>query len=179
MCGCHGFFLHSHSAYCVRDSRGNMLRRLRRCGMCTRYNWVCIHMSVTLSVTCCLPWHLLSPSEDDWCTTESRGTFSHVNCTAPGSPCLSSNAKSLHTVCARVCELKKQQGKVGTQACKLKHWYNIPLLVKTGKWIERNGSSDTEGKGLMGQSSLGFTAAGQSHRHQPLVRISPYFLLFW
>lgn len=32
----------------------------RRCGMCTRYNCVCMHMSDTLSVTCCLEWHLLS-----------------------------------------------------------------------------------------------------------------------
>lgn len=132
----------------------------RRCGMCTRYNWVCIHMNGTLSVTCCLEWHLLSPSEGDWCTTELCGTFSHVDCTVPGSSCLSSNAKSLHTMCARVCELKKQQGKLCTCVFEWKCWYNL-LFVKTGKSIEWNGSSTQDRRyRLKGQSSLRFTASG-------------------
>lgn len=136
---------------------------IRRCGMCTRYNCVCIHKSGTLSVTCCLEWHLLSPSEGDWCITEPCGTFSQVDHTVPGSSCLSSNAKSLHTMCARVCELKKQPGKPETQALTFSSWniwYNF-LLIKTRKSLDWNTSSTCHRRyRLEGQQIPLITATG-------------------
>lgn len=154
---------------------------IRRCGMCTRYSRVCMHKSGTLSVTCCLEWHLLSPSEGDWCITESCGTFSHVDRTVPGSSCLSSDAKSLRAMCARVCEPKKQQGKLETPALLFSSWnvwYNC-LHIKAGKSTDWDVTSTCHRRyRLEGQPSL------PDHCHWVVSERweacwNLYFLLFW
>lgn len=114
---------------------------LRRCGMCIRYHWVCIHMSATLSVTCCLQWHLLSPSEGDWwyswitwppfpCELHCAWLFvPFIKCTE-SSRCVSKG------VWAQEAAGKSRNSR--TCACELNIDTTTPCPVKTRQSIEWN-----------------------------------------
>lgn len=86
---------------------------VRRCRMCTRLSWVCIHMSDNLPVACGPEWYLLSPSKADLCTTESHGTFPKWVALGWALHALH-QMQSLHTMCARAWELYHHQGIPGT-----------------------------------------------------------------
>lgn len=70
---------------------------------------MCIHMSDTLPMAYGLVWHFPSPSEADLCAIEPCGTFSHMGLRWAWFFVLLINAKSIHTMYAKVYEFQEHQ----------------------------------------------------------------------